>query len=201
MQGVVIPLGNILRLAAAVGGLALHQHDLSLHVDSFVVVITQLRRRHAKAAIDHVGLHVAIARHASCKPAIRPIIAFADPDRLPLLRTRRRDQDLHRAARLDFHAGMRKLLDVATSVACRCQPPCLIIALHDLYCLRHARRAGQASLQSGVGKLFHIAKKFLGSNRAVHRVEQLLLFRQFLLHAGLCLRGGHRQGEDGRTCA
>ena len=201
MQRVVIPLRYILRLPATVGGLALHQNDLALHVNPFIVVIAQLRRRHAKTTIDHIRLHVAIARHASGKPAIRPVIPFADPDLLPLLRARRRDQDIHRATRLNLYAGMRKFLDVTTLVARRLQSPGLVIALHDLHRLRHTGRAGQASLQSGIGKLFHIAKKFLGGDRAVHCVQQLLLFGQFLLHAGLCLRCGHRQGEDGRQCA
>ena len=193
MQRMVIPLGNILRLPTAVGCLALHQHDLALHVNPFIVVIAQLRRRHAKTTIDHVRLHVAIARHASGKPAIRPVIPFADPDLLPLPRARRRDQDIHRATRLNLHAGMRKFLDVTTLIARRLQSPGLVIALHDLHRLRHTGRASQASLQSRIGKLFHIAKKFLGSDRAVHCVKQLLLFRQFLLHTGLCLRSGHRQ--------
>ena len=39
MQRVVIPLRYILRLPATVGGLALHQNDLALHINTFIIVI------------------------------------------------------------------------------------------------------------------------------------------------------------------
>ena len=175
VEGVVVPHGEGVVVAAGVGSLALDQDDLAADIDAGIVVISEFGSRDAETCVDNVCRDVSVACHAAGEPAVSPGVGFGDPDGVLAFLAIYRKKYVDSTAGENFYAGMRKFLNIGAVVSGGLQAPFPIVVLYDGNGLGHAGRTGQAALQCGVGELLYIAEEFVGGDVAVHGIEIFLL--------------------------